>query len=162
MAYLVGNQQGTDTLAIDAATLTTTRRYYDPYGNPINTTGSVTTPLGFAGQYTDTESGLIYTVINYSLSAGQAQHTLVSLDFGGVRRDLVVPGPYTSNPCFTATPSGFSDAYVVPCFTNGPNRPTPALIVSPWVLGFTSLTAGMPGTTHAVGPPPACGRKSWQ
>jgi hypothetical protein len=33
--YLTCNQQGTATLAIDSATLDVTRRYYDPYGNPI-------------------------------------------------------------------------------------------------------------------------------
>jgi len=64
--------------------------------------------IATAGFTPPPEPGLIYTVINYSRSGGQAQHTLVSLDFGGVRRDLVVPGPYTSNPCFTATPSGFA------------------------------------------------------
>jgi hypothetical protein len=53
------------------------------------------------------EVGLIYTVINYSRVAGTAQHTLVSVDWGDIHRDLVVPGPYTSNPCFTSTPSGF-------------------------------------------------------
>ena len=35
IAYLAGNSQGTDSVAIDAATLNVTRRWYDPYGNPI-------------------------------------------------------------------------------------------------------------------------------
>ncbi|HZR53727.1 MAG TPA: polymorphic toxin-type HINT domain-containing protein [Streptosporangiaceae bacterium] len=32
--YLAGDTQGTDSVAIDAATLALTRRYFDPYGNP--------------------------------------------------------------------------------------------------------------------------------
>jgi RHS repeat-associated protein len=57
--YLIGNQQGTDTLAIDSATLATTRRYFDPYGNPVGTA-----PQGwpgnksFVGGTTDTATGL--------------------------------------------------------------------------------------------------------
>jgi RHS repeat-associated protein len=38
LAYLAGDSQGTDSVAIDAATLSLTRRYYDPYGNPRGTT----------------------------------------------------------------------------------------------------------------------------
>jgi RHS repeat-associated protein len=33
--YLIGDQQETDSLAISASTLALTRRYYDPYGNPV-------------------------------------------------------------------------------------------------------------------------------
>jgi hypothetical protein len=35
VSFLTGDQQGTAAMAIDSATLTVTRRYYDPYGNPI-------------------------------------------------------------------------------------------------------------------------------
>ncbi|HEV7506035.1 MAG TPA: hypothetical protein VGS07_14095 [Thermoanaerobaculia bacterium] len=53
------------------------------------------------------EVGLIYTVINFSRTAGRAQHTLVSVDRGDFHNDFVVPPPYTSNPCSTSTPAGF-------------------------------------------------------
>lgn len=38
---------------------------YDPYGNVAGSTGTATTPLGFAGQYTDAETGLIYMRARY-------------------------------------------------------------------------------------------------
>ncbi len=33
---------------------------YDAYGNTIGTTGTATTPLGYDGQYTSADTGLIY------------------------------------------------------------------------------------------------------
>ncbi|MFY9824074.1 MAG: hypothetical protein WAM82_22035 [Thermoanaerobaculia bacterium] len=53
------------------------------------------------------QPGLIYTVINYSRAGGQAQHTLVAVNWGSFHDNVVVPPPYTSNPCSTSTPSGF-------------------------------------------------------
>jgi RHS repeat-associated protein len=38
LAYLAGDQQGTEVVAIDSGTLAVTRRYFDPYGNTIGTT----------------------------------------------------------------------------------------------------------------------------
>lgn len=38
---------------------------YDPYGRPIETTGTSANPFGFAGEYTDSESGLIYLRARY-------------------------------------------------------------------------------------------------
>jgi RHS repeat-associated protein len=57
--YLTGNQQGTDTLAINSATLAVTRRYYDPYGNlagapPSSWPGT----KGFVGGTADPATGL--------------------------------------------------------------------------------------------------------
>ncbi len=57
--YLIGDQQGTATLAIDSATLAVTRRYYDPYGNPSAPRprpGPATE--GFVGGTADTATGL--------------------------------------------------------------------------------------------------------
>ncbi|HXS64574.1 MAG TPA: RHS repeat-associated core domain-containing protein [Streptosporangiaceae bacterium] len=60
VSYLAGDQQGTDSVAISAATLTVTRRYYDPYGNPRGTTPSSfpTGQKGFVGGTSDTTTGL--------------------------------------------------------------------------------------------------------
>jgi RHS repeat-associated protein len=33
---------------------------YDAYGNTISTTGTSTTPLGYDGQYTSADTGLMY------------------------------------------------------------------------------------------------------
>jgi hypothetical protein len=35
--YLTGDQEGTQTLAIDSTTLAVSERFYDPYGNPVGT-----------------------------------------------------------------------------------------------------------------------------
>jgi RHS repeat-associated protein len=60
VSYVVGDQQGTDSLAIDADTLALTRRYYDPYGNPRGTTPSSfpTGEKGFVGGASDPSTGL--------------------------------------------------------------------------------------------------------
>jgi RHS repeat-associated protein len=56
--YLTGDQQGTDTLAINTATLAVTRRYYDPYGNPIGTApSSWPGTKGFVGGTADAATG---------------------------------------------------------------------------------------------------------
>jgi RHS repeat-associated protein len=58
--YLTGDSQGTDDLAINSSTLAVTRRYYDPYGNPIGTPPA-TWPgnKGFVGGTTDPNTGLV-------------------------------------------------------------------------------------------------------
>jgi RHS repeat-associated protein len=60
LAYLIGDQQGTDSLAINAATLAMTRRYYDPYGNPVGApvTGFPAGEKGFVGGADDPATGL--------------------------------------------------------------------------------------------------------
>jgi RHS repeat-associated protein len=60
LAYLAGDSQGTDSVAIDAATLTITRRYFDPYGNPRGTTPASFPDgqKGFVGGTADTATGL--------------------------------------------------------------------------------------------------------
>ena len=60
VAYLAGDQQGTDSAAIDSATLGVNRRYYDPYGNARGTAPS-SFPVGekgFVGGVNDTATGL--------------------------------------------------------------------------------------------------------
>ena len=58
--YLAGDQQGTDTLAIDSQSMAITRRYYDPYGNPVGPAPSNPWPgnRGFAGGTADALTGL--------------------------------------------------------------------------------------------------------
>jgi len=60
VAYLAGDQQNTSSVAIDAATLDITRRYYDPYGNPRGPVPSSfpAGEKGFVGGATDTGTGL--------------------------------------------------------------------------------------------------------
>lgn len=58
--YLHHDQLGSTRLLTDAAGETTATFTYEPYGAMAGQTGTATTPLGFAGQYTDSESGLQY------------------------------------------------------------------------------------------------------
>jgi RHS repeat-associated protein len=60
VAYLAGDQQGTESVAISASTLAITSRYYDPYGNSRGTTGSgfPDGEKGFIGGTDDTATGL--------------------------------------------------------------------------------------------------------
>jgi RHS repeat-associated protein len=60
LSYVVGDQQGTDSLAISASTLNLARRYYDPYGNPRGTIPSSfpTGEKGFIGGADDPATSL--------------------------------------------------------------------------------------------------------
>jgi RHS repeat-associated protein len=56
--YLTGDQQGTATLAIDYGHLDLTRRYYDPYGNPVGAApASWPGTRGFVGGTADPAPG---------------------------------------------------------------------------------------------------------
>lgn len=60
VAYLAGDDHGTDSVAIDAGTLAVTRRYYDPYGNPRGS-APASFPAGekgFIGGIADSATGL--------------------------------------------------------------------------------------------------------
>jgi RHS repeat-associated protein len=60
LAYLAGDTQGTDSVAIDSATLSANRRYYDPYGSARGTAPS-SFPVGqkgFVGGAADTATNL--------------------------------------------------------------------------------------------------------
>lgn len=58
--YYHQDQLGSTRLLTDASGKVAASFTYDPYGNLSASTGTASTPFGFAGQYTDAESGLIY------------------------------------------------------------------------------------------------------
>jgi RHS repeat-associated protein len=60
VAWLAGDGQHTETLAVDASTLAVTRRWFDPYGNPRGTaTGAFPAgQKGFVGGTADAATGL--------------------------------------------------------------------------------------------------------
>jgi RHS repeat-associated protein len=58
--YLHHDQLGSTRLLTDSSGAATATQTFSPYGSPAGQTGSATTPLGFAGQYTMGQSGLIY------------------------------------------------------------------------------------------------------
>ena len=58
--YLHHDQLGSTSLLTSASGNTSAALSYTPYGELEGATGTATTPLGFAGQYTDAETGLQY------------------------------------------------------------------------------------------------------
>jgi RHS repeat-associated protein len=63
--YYHQGQLGSTRLLTDASGAVAATFSYDPYGAIAAHTGTATTPFGFAGQYTDAESGLIYLRARY-------------------------------------------------------------------------------------------------
>ncbi|HEY2505822.1 MAG TPA: RHS repeat-associated core domain-containing protein [Streptosporangiaceae bacterium] len=55
--YLISDNQGTSTLAVDYATLAVSRRYYDPYGNAVGAAASWPGTRGFVGGTADPATG---------------------------------------------------------------------------------------------------------
>jgi RHS repeat-associated protein len=60
VTYLHHDQQGSIRLLTGSAGTVTGSTTFDAYGNKTGSTGSSTTPLGYDGQYTSTDTGLIY------------------------------------------------------------------------------------------------------
>jgi RHS repeat-associated protein len=58
--YFHHDQQGSTRMLTGATGAIEATASYDAYGNPTGSTGTVSTPLGYSGQYTDTDTGLIY------------------------------------------------------------------------------------------------------
>jgi len=63
--YYLHDQLGSTRALLDGSGRTVATYTYDPYGNVTGKTGSATTPVGFAGEYTDAEAGLQYLRARY-------------------------------------------------------------------------------------------------
>jgi RHS repeat-associated protein len=63
--YYQTDQLGSTRLLTDSAGVVRGTFSYDAYGNLIGSTGTYSTPLGWGGQYRDSESGLIYLRARY-------------------------------------------------------------------------------------------------
>lgn len=59
------DQLGSTRMLSDATGVVVASYDYDPYGNPTSKTGTGTTPLQFAGEYRDAETGLYYLRARY-------------------------------------------------------------------------------------------------
>jgi len=64
-SYLHHDQLGSTRLITSSTGSTVGSFTYNPYGSLNSSTGTVTTPLGYAGQYTDSETGFIYLRARY-------------------------------------------------------------------------------------------------
>jgi RHS repeat-associated protein len=60
VTYLHHDQQGSTRLLTGSTDTVTGSTTFDAYGNKTGSTGTTTTPLGFDGQYTSSDTGLIY------------------------------------------------------------------------------------------------------
>jgi RHS repeat-associated protein len=58
--YLHHDQQGSTRLLTGSTGKTEATYTYDAYGNKAGSTGTSTTPMGYDGQYTNSDTGLIY------------------------------------------------------------------------------------------------------
>jgi RHS repeat-associated protein len=58
--YLHDDQQGSTRMLTSSTGTIEATMTYDSYGNPAGSTGSAATPIGYDGQYTNTDTGLIY------------------------------------------------------------------------------------------------------
>jgi RHS repeat-associated protein len=137
LSYLVGDQQGTDSLAFSATTTALTRRYFDPYGNPI---GPVPASFpagqkGFIGGTDDSATGLT------NLGAREYQPlsgSFVSPDpmqDGYDPQDLNAYSYATDNPTTMSDPTGAS-----------PVIPGPVRIPEPILTGSTgAIPTDVPG-----------------
>ncbi len=63
--YYHHDQLGSTRLLTNASGNTVATFTYDAYGNPTGSTGTTTTPLRFAGEYADAETGLLYMRARY-------------------------------------------------------------------------------------------------
>jgi RHS repeat-associated protein len=58
--YLHHDQQGSTRMLTGSSGTVEATMSFDPYGNAAGSTGTATTPLGYDGQYTNSDTGLIY------------------------------------------------------------------------------------------------------
>jgi RHS repeat-associated protein len=111
---------------------------YDAYGDGVGSTGSYTTPLGYAGQYRDAESGLIYLRARY--------YDPVSIQFLTVDPDIAsTRSPYAyvaGNPLNSADPTGLRPAGQALGLILSPATSTPCRIVQARELP-TQLSLGL-------------------
>jgi RHS repeat-associated protein len=63
--YFHHDQLGSTRLLTDTTGVVQASYTYDAYGNVSASTGTINNPLGYAGQYSDSESGLIYLRARY-------------------------------------------------------------------------------------------------
>jgi len=114
--YLGHDQLGSIRLITDAAgsTGTATTQAFDPYGNSVSSSGSLTSPFGFAAQYLLSDSGL------YLMGARMYDPlTAQFLSVDPALASTMEPYGYVAgNPLNLADPSGMTDAPPQPTCEN--------------------------------------------
>jgi len=123
LAYLAGNQQGTDTLALAAggSQIQVTRRYYDPYGNPVGKApGSWPGTRGFVGGITQTTGLDVLGARQYNPATASfiSPDPLIS---PYNPQDLNAYAYAADDPATLSDPTGQSLPYPDPCGVDEPN-----------------------------------------
>jgi RHS repeat-associated protein len=105
--YFHHDQLGSTRVLTNSAGATVATYTYDPYGKLTASTGSVTNPFGYAGQYTDAETGFQYLRARYY---DPATGGFVSRD--PIARMTGAPYAYAdSSPLNGTDPSGLDTCY---------------------------------------------------
>jgi RHS repeat-associated protein len=109
ITYLHHDQQGSTRLLTGSTGTVTGSTTFDAYGNKTGSTGTSTTPLGYDGQYTSTDTGMIYMrARTYDPATGQF------LTIDPLVGETGAPYSYTEdNPVNGADPSGMSCGWEV-------------------------------------------------
>jgi RHS repeat-associated protein len=108
--YYSADQLGSTRLLTKASGAVAASFTYDPYGTLAKHTGTAKTAFGFAGQYTDWESGLVYLRARY-YDPSTAQFLTVDPAVGSTR------SPYTyvgGDPINVTDSSGLDSSYAPP------------------------------------------------
>jgi RHS repeat-associated protein len=150
--YLHHDQQGSTRMLTGSTGSSEGTATYDAYGNPT-TAGTATTPLGYDGQYTNTDSGLIYLrARTYDPQTAQ----FLSVD--PAETETGEPYSYAGdNPVNAGDSSGEQVPQQPPIVTADPGTPQQSMSSSsyqqpsqlqnlPWVQNPGSWTAVIDGT----------------
>ncbi len=104
MLYLHHDQQGSTRLLTGSTGKTEATFTYDAYGNKTGSTGTSTTPMGYDGQYTNVDTGLIYLrAREYDPATGQFMSVDPEVD--ATREVFAYAG---DNPLLNGDPTGRS------------------------------------------------------
>jgi RHS repeat-associated protein len=114
-AYYLQDQLGSTRGLTDSTGQVVERATYDAYGNVKGQSGSVSTPFGYAGQYTDSESGLQYLRARYYDATTEQFLTVDPLA-------ALTQQPYSyagSNPANAVDPMGLDPQSACGCHESG-------------------------------------------
>ncbi len=133
--YYHQDQLGSTRAITDQAGNVTATSTYDPYGNPVSQTGTLPNPFGYAGQYTDPETGLQYLRARYY--DPQTQNFL--------SRDPLTPTTRTPYTYTNNTPTNTTDPTGLQCSTGGQDGGSGAGEVQPAPAEFGLPTLPITG-----------------
>ncbi len=137
--YLHQDDLGSTVLITNATGATAATFSYDAYGNLTSSTGSVSTPLGYTGAYTDEESGLLYLVNRY--------YDPATAQFLTVDPALALTGtPYAyagDDPSNVTDPDGMDPQTLYGYISNTDDEPPPGSFCASPAAQAAAIAAGV-------------------